>query len=101
MLKSRNEGICYYDFYNIFLKKGYFKYKNYSSIRNEIEYNYDFSSLPKNNQFYFYGIDYIDYMYEYDFYVSEEGSGIVLYYEAEDDLGFVSNIYPNENIEAS
>ena len=99
--KSKNEGICHYDLYNIFEKKGYFKYKNYSTIRNENEYNFDFSSLPKVNQFYFYGIDLIDYMYEYDYYISEEGSGIILYYESEDDLGLVSKIYPNENIEAS
>jgi len=99
--KSKNEGYCSYNFNNIFEKKGYFKYKNYSSIKNENEYNFDFSSLPRENQFYFYGIDYIDYIYEYDSYISEEGSGILLYYQSEDDLGLVSNIYPNENIEAS
>ena len=83
---NKSEGICAYDFNNAFGIKGYYKYKNYSSIRNENEYNLDFSSLSKNNQFYFYGTDYINYMYEYYYFISEEGSGIILYYESENDL---------------
>ena len=39
-------------------------------------------------------------MYEYYYFISEEGSGIILYYESENDLGgLVSKIYPNENNE--
>ena len=83
---NKSEDICVYDFNNAFGIKGYYKYKNYSSIRNENEYNLDFSSLSKNNQFYFYGTDYINYMYEYYYFISEEGSGIILYYESENDL---------------
>ena len=40
-------------------------------------------------------------MYRYDYYISEEGSGIMLYYKSNDDLGLKSKIYPNGNIEAS
>jgi len=98
---NKNEGYCSYDFYNIFETKGYFEYKNYSSIKNENEYNCDFSSLPKESKFYYYGLDNIDYMFYYDYYISEEGSGILLYYEPNDDFGLVSNIYPNENVESS
>ena len=100
-VNTKNEGTCNYDMGNIFSAKGYYKYKNYSSIRNENEYNFNFSSLPKNNQFYYYGIDYIDYIYENFYFVSEEGSSILLYYESDDDLGLASNIYPNENIKTS
>ena len=81
--------------------KGYYKYKNYESIKNENKYNLDFSSLPEN-QFYYYGVDYIDYIYDYDYYISEKGSGILLcYYTENDDYRLVSNIYPNENIETA
>jgi hypothetical protein len=98
---NKTEGICHYNFTNIHEVKGYFKYKNYSSIRNENEYSLDFSSFPNKNQFFFYGTDYIDYLFNFDYYISEEGSGIMLYYESNDDLGLISKIYPNENIESA
>ena len=52
--------------------------------------------MPEN-QFYYYGIDYIN--YENNYYISEEGSGILLYYEINDDyLSLVSKIYTNINL---
>lgn len=38
-------------------------------------------------------------MFDYYYYVSEEGSGIMLYYKSKDNLGLVSKIYPIEDIE--
>ena len=99
LVNSKNEGICNFNFYNTYEPKGYYKYKNYESINNKNIYNLDFSSLTEN-QFYFYGVDYIDYFYEYNYYISEEGSGIILYYSIyENDLSLLPKIYPNINIE--
>lgn len=96
-LKSTNEGICSYDANSFNNKKGYYSYNDYLSFQKGDELHLDFSSL-QNQQFYYYGIDYIEYFYGEDYYVSEEGSKIFLYFEAlsEDDDDFVSQIYPNK-----
>ena len=96
-LKNNNEGICSYDANSIYNAKGYYSYSDHLSLQKNNVLQFDFSSLP-NGQFYYYGADYIDPFYGEDYYVSEEGSRIFLYYEAlsEEDNEFVSQIYPNK-----
>ena len=83
-LKNNNEGVCSYAAESIYNEKGYYTYSDYFSLQNQ--------------QFYYYGADYIDPLYGEDYYVSEEGSKIFLYFEAisDEDDDFVSLIYPNK-----
>ena len=80
------------------IKKGYYKYNDYLSLQKNNVLKFDFSSF-KNQQFYYYGADYIDPLYGEEYYISEEGSKIILYFEpfSEEDDQFVSQIYPNKN----
>jgi C1A family cysteine protease len=96
-LKNSNEGICSYDANSIYNEKGYYTYNDYLSLQKNNLLQFDFSSF-QNQQFYYYGADYIDPLYGEDYYISEEGSKIILYFEAlsEDDDQFVSLIYPNK-----
>ena len=96
-INDRNEGICNYDFNVFFNSRGYYKYYNYNSLHNNNKFNLDFSSL-QNNQFYYYGTDYIGCLYKENYYISEEGSGILLLYEPTTDEKIISKIYPNKNI---
>ena len=96
-LKNKNEGICNYDFYAFFKPNGYYKYYYYNPLNNNNKFNLDFSSLPEN-QFYYYGSDYIGCIYNETYYISEEGSGILLLYEPSTDERKISKIYPNKNI---
>ena len=94
---DENEGICTYQYDSLYNQKGYYKFKDYQSLKKNNIFNFDFSVLQQN-QFYFYGIDFIDSLYlnGSDFYISEEGSKIVLlFYTASNDTRFISNIYPN------
>ena len=96
-LKNSNEGICSYDVNSMYNEKGYYAYSDYLSLQRNNLLQFDFSSF-KNQQFYYYGADYIDPIYGEDYYVSEEGSTILLYFEAysDEDDNFVSLIYPNK-----
>ena len=99
--KKGNSGICNYAFESFnYNEKGYYQYKNDSSLKNDKNTFYlDFSAL-NNKRFYYYGADYIDnyYLDNKEFYVSEAGSGILLYYESLTyDSNLVSKIYPNKN----
>ena len=96
-----NSGLCSFEFKSfIENEKGYYQYKNYSALKNDKNtFSFDFSSL-NNKRFYYYGADYIDnyYLANKEFYVSEEGSGMILYYESLTyDSNLVSKIYPNKN----
>ena len=97
-LKNSNEGICSYDANNMINEKGYYKYSDYLSLQKNNVIQFDFSSF-QNQQFYYYGADYIDPLYGEEYYISEEGSKIFLYFEpfSEEDDKFVSSIYPNKN----
>ena len=96
-LKNSNEGICSYDANSIYNEKGYYTYSDYLSLQKKNLFQFDFSSL-QNQQFYYYGADYIDPFYGKDYYISEEGSKIFLYFQAlsDEDDNFVSLIYPNK-----
>ena len=94
-LKNKNEGICNYDFYAFFDSKGYYKYSDYNPINNNNKFNLDFSSLP-GNQFYYYGTDLIGRIYDSNYYISEEGSGVLLVYSPSTNEKQISKIYPNE-----
>ena len=96
-LKNNNEGVCSYAAESIYNEKGYYTYSDYLSLQKNNLLQFDFSSL-QNQQFYYYGADYIDPLYGEDYYVSEEGSKIFLYFEAisDEDDDFVSLIYPNK-----
>ena len=97
-LKNSNEGICSYDANSMYNEKGYYRYSDYLSLQKNNVLNFDFSSF-QNQQFYYYGADYIDPLYGEDYYISEEGSKIILYFEAisDEDDDFVSLIYPNKD----
>ena len=96
-LKNNNEGVCSYAAESIYNEKGYYTYSDYLSLQKNNLLQFDFSSF-QNQQFYYYGADYIDPLYGEDYYVSEEGSKIFLYFEAisDEDDDFVSLIYPNK-----
>lgn len=96
-LKNNNEGVCSYIAESIYNEKGYYTYSDYLSLQKNNLLQFDFSSF-QNQQFYYYGADYIDPLYGEDYYVSEEGSKIFLYFEAisDEDDDFVSLIYPNK-----
>ena len=96
-LKNKNEGNCNYDGYAFFESKGYYKYSDYNPINNNNKFNLDFSSL-QGNQFYYYGTDIIGRIYDTNYYISEEGSGILLVYSPSTNEKQISNIYPNEKI---
>ena len=96
-LKNKNEGICNYDFYALVDSKGYYKYSDYNPINNNNKFNLDFSSLP-GNQFYYYGTDLIGRIYDSNYYISEEGSGVLLIYMPSTNEKSISKIYPNEKI---
>ena len=102
-LKDKNEGICNFNLESFFNKKGYYSYSDYVSLKKNNTFNLDFSSLP-NKQFYFYGSDYIDNVYEEnkDYYISEDGSGILLFYEnMTGEYKEIPKIYPNKNVKTS
>ena len=102
-LKNKNEGICNLDWQSLYYnKKGYYKYINYQSLNKNNKFNLDFSSL-QNNQFYFYGADFINKIYKTsEYYVSEEDSGILLiYHPGSEEPSSFSKIYPNKNVETS
>ena len=96
-LKNNNEGVCSYIAESIYNEKGYYTYSDYLSLQKNNLLQFDFSSF-QNQQFYYYGADYIDPLYGEDYYVSEEGSKIFLYFKAisDEDDDFVSLIYPNK-----
>ena len=96
-LKNNNEGVCSYAAESIYNEKGYYTYSDYLSLQKNNLLQFDFSSF-QNQQFYYYGADYIDPLYGEDYYVSEEGSKIFLYFKAisDEDDDFVSLIYPNK-----
>ena len=96
-LKNNNEGVCSYAAESIYNEKGYYTYSDYLSLQKNNLLQFDFSSF-QNQQFYYYGADYIDPLYGEDYYISEEGSKIILYFEAysDEDDNFVSLIYPNK-----
>ena len=95
-IKNKSEGICNYNYNAIKNPRGYYEYYYYNSLNNENEINLNFSSLPKN-QFYYYGADYIDSINNENYYISEEGSGILLLYSPYAKEIQISRIYPNKN----
>ena len=100
-LKDKNEGICYYNLESFYNKKGFYKYKDYTSLKKNNIFKLNFSSLP-NNQFYYYGADYIDNLYDNnnDYYISEVGSGILLLYSnMTEDYKDIPKIYPYKSLE--
>ena len=100
-IKDKNEGICTYQVDSLFNPKGYYKFKDYQSLKKNNVFNFEFSGFQQN-QIYFYGIDYIDSIFSSDLYISEKGSKILLYFEAgSEDERFISNIYPNINSKQS
>ena len=102
---KQNEGICTYAYESLYSEKGYYNYKNSSLLKN-INNNkliLDYSSINQN-QFYYYGADYIDSIYKEteSFYVSQSGSSISLIFSSmSGDTNFVSKIYPNQGTTAS
>ena len=97
-------GICIFDVASFSNNgKGYYTYKDYSPLKNNNQYNLDFSSLNQK-QFYYYGGDYIDNIYTTNniYYISQSGSGITLIYvPASSDTNLVSKIYTNKNVDTS
>ena len=96
-LKTKNEGVCDLsdDSYKKF--KGNYKFSEYQSLKVKNSFKLNFPNLS-GNEFLYYGLDYIDALYDYDLYISGEKSSIVLraYNYSEDDR-LISNIYPNIN----
>jgi len=91
---KKNEGICSYLFNNYYNNKGYYKFAGYKPLQNNNIFNLDFSSAQQG-KFYFYGYDYIDYLFRTYEYISEEGSSVLLYFKSYSEDGrFVSKIYP-------
>ena len=95
--------ICFYNFASLGMEKGYFTYKNSSMLKSNNKLILDFSSFNQN-QFYYYGADFIDSTNKGtdSFYVSQSGSGITLLFKSftGTDTNLVSKIYPNQNISA-
>ena len=98
---KENSGICSFNYECLNAEKGYFTYKNSSMLRSNNKLTLDFSSFNQN-QFYYYGADYIDVIYveTVPFYVSQSGSGITLLFSSFSgkDTNLVSKIYPNKDI---
>ena len=98
---KENSGICSYNYECLNAEKGNFRFKNSSMLKTNNKLTLDFSSFNQN-QFYFYGADFIDSIYtETDtFYVTQSGSGITLIFSSfsGDDTNLVSQIYPNKDI---
>ena len=100
--QNSREGICSFKYSNLYSNtKGQFTYNSHSPLLVNNIYNLDFSST--NNNFYYYGMDYIDSVFDDEnknIYVSDEGSKIVLLSQnpqVKNDRAFVSKIYPNKN----
>jgi hypothetical protein len=80
---KENSGICSYNYECLNAEKGNFRFKNSSMLKTNNKLTLDFSSFNQN-QFYFYGADFIDSIYtETDtFYVTQSGSGITLIFSS-------------------
>lgn len=95
--KNNKEGLCPFQAKYWNNLKGYYKLNDYKSLKKDNSFNLNFKDLSKN-QFWYYGIDYIDAIYDYDLYISEERSFIILiYYNKTEDYNLITNIYPNIN----
>ena len=97
-------GICSYNFASLYAEKGYYRYKNSSILKsNNNELTLDFDSWNQN-QFYYYGADFIDSIYVSTdtFYVSQSSSTISLIFSSfSGDTNLVSKIYPNKEVTSS
>ena len=97
---KENSGICTYNYESLNAEKGYYRYKNSSMLKSNNKLTLDFSSFNQN-QFYYYGGDFIESVYTKtdSFYVSQSGSGITLIFSSfSGDKTLVSKIYPNKDI---
>lgn len=93
----KNSGECFIDFDFFDNYKGYYAFNDYHSLKTNNTFNLNFSDLSQN-KFLYYGTDYIDGVYDYNLYVSEERSTIVLsFINKKQDDTFKTNIYPNIN----
>jgi hypothetical protein len=101
---KQTSGICSYNFESLYAEKGYYRYKNSSILKNNnIELTLDFDSWNQN-QFYYYGADFIDSIYVSTdtFYVSQSGSGLSLIFSSiSGDANLISKIYPNKEATSS
>ena len=94
------EGVCSYSPESTLVQKGTYEYREHNSLLNNDVYTLDFSS--STNQFLFYGVDIIDAPF-YDegrnYYVSQEGNRITLYFydPSEEPTSYLGKIYPNKD----
>ena len=98
---NEKKSICYYDNWNYWADKGFYKYNNSNSLG--VENNFNLDSSFDNIGFYFYGLDEFYPILTENLYISQEGSKILFYYYSDDMEDEYENepkippIYANEN----
>ena len=97
---NSNKGICNFDLesYN-FNEKGIYSYDYYKPLLKNNFFDIEFAT-DSDKHFYFYQYDILLNIYigVNDYYISEEGSGIMLtYIPSSDESKFISNIYINND----
>jgi len=97
---NNTKGICNFNLesYNN-NEKGFYQYKQYKSLLKNNLFNIEFSSVSEK-QFYYYQNDIIDRVYTEinDYYISEEGSQILLSYVpfSKEENELRTNVYTNK-----
>ena len=100
---EEKKNICYYEYWNFWTDKGFYKYNNSNSLG--VENNFILDPNFDEKGFYFYGYDEFYPILTENIYISQEGSKIVFYYysddmDKEDEDEYepkIPPIYANEN----
>ena len=95
--KDEKKGICNFNLDSFNNNEvGNYVYNDYKPIHKNNIFNINFAT-DADKQFYYYQYDTVDNLFYSNFYVSEKGSHISLYYESNSENQHIPNIYPNKN----
>ena len=94
---NKNTPACFYEELNgEFMHKGHYKYVSYQSLG--VENNFTLDDSFKDASFYLYGVNYVYTLFTDTFFVSQQGSKILIYHDYT--YGIESNqppIWPTKN----
>ena len=94
---NSNKGICIFDLESLNSnKRGNYVYKEYKPLHNINTFNINFLN-ESDKQFHYSQYDVVDGLISEHFYISEEGSSILLLYISNNDEKMLPNIYPSRN----